>query len=263
MMSENKPTPTLEATDWHLLPLPSQAIAAASGGELPEHLIQVGVVEIHPNNQKIVYATRRRSDHGRDLGKELIVVQDITTSPSESNQVICSFTLRQLIQQLNQFHETEYLASISELSNAEEILQGGHMDVVTSVTAQFDSVQSLGAVQHISFLDRDALRHVVAPGLVADDNGYENRRERLLIGFRRCMVVLTIDCSVSHDNNTNNKTNELQIEAYIGPVNVDEYENDTKIQKRQPSSFAIPISEHILAYGCYDGGIRVYDVLKR
>ena len=137
------------------------------------------------------------------------------------------------------------------------------MNVVTSVTAQFDSVQSLGAVQHISFLDRDALRHVVAPGLVADDNGYEKKRERLLVGFRRCMVVLTIDCSVSHDNNTNNNTNDLQIEAYIGPVNVDEYENDTKIQKRQPSSFAIPISEHILAYGCYDGGIRFYDIRKR
>eukprot|EP00986_Skeletonema_menzelii_P009719 scaffold4487_cov145-Skeletonema_menzelii.AAC.10 len=258
-MRENKTTPTLEATDWHLLPLPSL------GGEEPEQVIQVGVVEIHPNNQKIVYATRSRSDHGRDLGKELIVVQDIAPSSEQSNDnpILCSFTLRQLIQRLNQFHEIEYLASISELSNAEEILQGGHMDAVTSLTAPFVSVQSLGAVQHISFLDRDALRYVVAPGLVGDDDEYGNKRERLLLGFRRCMVVLSIDRCLSHDNNTNDRSNKLQIEAYIGPVNVDEYENDTKIQKRQPSSFALPISEHILAYGCYDGGIRFYDIKKR
>ena len=273
MAAENKATPTLEAKEWHLLPLPSSAVSSSSSsvGEEQEQ-VEVGVVEIHPNNQKIVYATRRRSDHGRDLGKELIVVQDITThshhhdttsSPStttttteRSNPITCSFTLRELIQHLNQFRETEYLTSISDIPNAEEILQGGHMDAVTTLTVPLVSVQSLGAVQHVSFLDGDALRYVVAPGLVGDDdddkrNGYLNR-ERLLIGFRRCMVVVSIDCF-----------NKLHIEAFIGPVNVDEYENDTKIQKRQPSSFAIPISEHILAYGCYDGGIRFYDIQKR
>eukprot|EP00984_Skeletonema_dohrnii_P027132 scaffold16585_cov69-Skeletonema_dohrnii-CCMP3373.AAC.2 len=116
MAAENKATPTLEAKEWHLLPLPSSAVSSSVTGEEQEQ-VEVGVVEIHPNNQKIVYATRRRSDHGRDLGKELIVVQDITTrshhhdttsSPStttteRSNPITCSFTLRELIQHLNQF----------------------------------------------------------------------------------------------------------------------------------------------------------------
>eukprot|EP00574_Skeletonema_japonicum_P007728 CAMPEP_0201723650 /NCGR_PEP_ID=MMETSP0593-20130828/7625_1 /ASSEMBLY_ACC=CAM_ASM_000672 /TAXON_ID=267983 /ORGANISM="Skeletonema japonicum, Strain CCMP2506" /LENGTH=965 /DNA_ID=CAMNT_0048214779 /DNA_START=107 /DNA_END=3004 /DNA_ORIENTATION=+ len=287
-MGENKAIPTLKATDWHLLPLPSTA-TASSVGKGEQEQIQVGVIEIHPNNQKIVYATRRRSDHGRDLGKELIVVQDITTHDASSSSpttttsteekiisnnpttILCSFTLRQLIQHLNQFRENEYQSSISDLTNAEEILQGGHMDAVTSLTVPLVSVQSLGAVQHLTFLDRGALRDVVAPGLVVDDDDdgddgdYLNGRERLLIGFRRCMVVLSIDSNVTHDNNRDNKQQQqqLHIEAFIGPTNIDEYENDTKIQKRQPSSFAIPISEHILAYGCYDGGIRFYDVHKR
>eukprot|EP00984_Skeletonema_dohrnii_P020291 scaffold9836_cov164-Skeletonema_dohrnii-CCMP3373.AAC.5 len=116
MAAENKATPTLEAKEWHLLPLPSAAVSSSSApvGEEQEQ-VEVGVVEIHPNNQKIVYATRRRSDHGRDLGKELIVVQDITprshhhdttsstTTTERSNPITCSFTLRELIQHLNQF----------------------------------------------------------------------------------------------------------------------------------------------------------------
>lgn len=273
-MGENKTTttPTLVAKDWHLLPLPSSSSLAAA-----EENVQVGLVQIHPNNQKIVYATRRRSDQSRDLGKELIVVQDIRNSREEdtaaiaakTNPIICSFTLRELTKHLNQFREESYLSSISDLTNAEEILQGGHMHAVTSLTVPLLSVQLLGAVQDISFLDRDALRYSVAPGLVIDDDidhEYFNDRycvDRLLIGFRRCMVVLSINSSGVAERSSNNNNTKLQIEAFIGPDNVDEYENDTKIQKRQPSSFAIPISEHILAYGCYDGGIRFYDINKR
>ena len=264
---------TLEAKDWQLLPPPP--LSSSSSAEAEAEKIQVGVIEIHPNNEKIAYATRRRSDHCRDLGKELIVVQDInrsgdTTSANETedattaaNSRICSFTLRDLIKHLNQFRADNYLASISNLKNAEQILKGGHLDAVTSLTVPLLSVQLLGAVQNISFFDRDALHYTVAPGLIAYCDGYsndathENHVARLCIGFRRCMVVLSILTS-SYNNH-----NELHVEAYIGPENVDEYENVDKIQKRQPSSFAIPISEYILAYGCYDGGIRFYDINKR
>jgi len=259
-MFENKTaTPTLNAKDWYLLPLPSEAT-----DEQHREVVQVGVIEIHPNNQKIVYATRRRSDQCRDLGKELIVVQDIE---KKTHPILCSFTLRELIKHLNQFREKSYLSSVSDLKNAEEILQGGHMDVVTSLSVQLLSVQLLGAVQNISFLDRDALRFTLAPGLIGDDdndNGY--CVERLLIGFRRCMVVFSVTYSISdviQHSSINGNNTRLRVEAFIGPDNVDEYESDEKIQKRQPSSYAIPISEHILAYGCYDGGIRFYDIKKR
>ena len=66
---------TLEAKDWHLLPHPSSSAEK----------VEVGVVEIHPNNTKIVYATRRRADQSRDLGKELIVVQAIGGRSSHSS----------------------------------------------------------------------------------------------------------------------------------------------------------------------------------
>ncbi len=259
-MVENKTTTTLEAKDWHLLPMEAAATQ--------EEQVEVGVIEIHPNNQKIVYATRRRSDQSRDLGKEFIIVQDITRNNNHhetttTNPILCSFTLRELTKHLNQFREESYLSSISDIPNAEEILKGGHMNAVTSLSVPLLSVQLLGAVQHVSFLDREALRYTLAPGLIGgDENGDDDDDgycvERLLIGFRRCMVVLSII-----NNNSNNNTTKLHVEAFIGPDNVDEYENDSKIQKRQPSSFAIPISEHILAYGCYDGGIRFYDIQKR
>ena len=183
-------------------------------------------------------------------------MQDTTSSSTENNPILCSFTLRELVKHLNLFREEEHLSSLSQLSDTEEILKGGHIDIVTSLTVPLVSVHTLGAVQNISFLDRNALRHVLAPGLVdsgGSNDDDENNRERLLIGFRRCMVVLSIENSI----------NNLHIEAYIGPANVDEYENDIKIQKRQPSSFAIPISENCVAYGCYDGGIRFYDIQKR
>jgi len=127
------------------------------------------------------------------------------------------------------------------------------------------TVQMLGAVQRISFLSRDAIRRVVPPGYVREDKpsigGGSNGMQRLMIGFRRCVVVV----SVFHLKNQRKDecARGVQVMAYIGPDDLDEYEQDEKARKRQPSSYPVPISENILAYGCYDGGIRFYDIVRR
>ena len=308
-MGENRSSVTLEATDWHLLQNPSQAQTDAAAATADKNTVEeeVGIVEIHPNNSKLVYATRRRrrkqsssSDdrhHQRsrsDLGKELIVVQNLNSS-NNNNKISCSFTLRELTNAINQYRtdDTYYLSSTSmEQHDVEEILQRGHIDAVTSLSTPILNVHMLGSVQYIVFMDREALRYCLAPTLIPPDYdiGYDyeyldgvnthdrkkksgkttNTTERLLIGFRRCIVVVSISTgcttnnSSSINNSNNNNTHFLQVEGFIGPENIDDYENDTiKIQKRQPSSYAIPISENILAYGCYDGGIRFYNMLKR
>ena len=315
-MGENRSSVTLEATDWHLLQNPSQAqVADAATADEKTVEEEVGIVEIHPNNSKLVYATRRRrrkqsssSDdrhHQRsrsDLGKELIVVQNLNNSSDNNNNnnnnnnkmISCSFTLRELTKAINQYrtNDTYYLSSTSmEQHDVEEILQRGHMEVVTSLSTPLLNVHMLGSVQYIVFMDREALRYCLAPTLIPPDydvgyddeyldgvkhdkkkkNGNTNTTERLLIGFRRCIVVVSIStcCSTNsssssiNNGNINHNTHHLQVEGFIGPENIDDYENDIiKIQKRQPSSYAIPISENLLAYGCYDGGIRFYNILQ-
>ena len=63
-MGENRSSVTLEATDWHLLQNPSQVADAATADENTVEE-EVGIVEIHPNNSKLVYATRRRKRRDR------------------------------------------------------------------------------------------------------------------------------------------------------------------------------------------------------
>ena len=72
--------------------------------------------------------------------------------------------------------------------------------------------------------------------------------------------------SIFHTKEQNKKeqcARGVQVLAYIGPDDLDEYEQNEKARKRQPSSFPIPICENIIVYGCYDGGIRFYDIARR
>ena len=248
---------TLEAIDWRLLtPL------GGSGEE--DAKIQVGVVEFHPSlKNRVVYTTRARNDNSSDLGKCRIVIHDFDGNIQKEGDVKASFTLRELTKRINEFRTKSQLSAMQTATSAQQTHPPEMLDSLyyTTPTSPMPyTVKMLGAVQSISFLDRDAIRCKVPPGYVKDGVP-ESGLQRLLIGFRRCCVVV----SIFHTKQEKEEAyaQGVQVVAYIGPDNLDEYEVNEKARKRQPSSFPIAISENILAYGCYDGGIRFYDIIQR
>jgi len=246
--------PTLEAGRWHLITPPGEE----------DDKIEVGVVELHPSLNRVAYTTRGRNDkRSQDLGKTRIVIQDFDTSnPSNSNgTTVASFTLRELNKRINEFRTKSHSAMVAASTHPHS-----HNEILHSLSAASTpasimpyTVQMLGAVQNLSFLSRDAIRCHVPPGYVREE---ASRMQRLLIGFRRCVVVVSL-FHLDQQNNKELHAQGVQVIAYIGPDDLDEWEHNEKARKRQPSSFPISISENILAYGCYDGGIRFYDIIRR
>jgi hypothetical protein len=241
--------PSLEVGKWQVIRPPFQS----------DNRIEVGVVEVHPAlHNRIVYATRSRSDQNHDLPEELIVIQDFNESIHSPNpianpddgHVIACFSLEELVICLNDFQKTH--------SHAKEELPLLSINAIASWTDPI-TVQSLGAVQHISFLDREAIRTTTACGYVKDRPSTDGIY-KLMIGFRRCIVTVTL---FRTKNQQEPYARGLSVQAYIGPDNFDEYEGATKAKKKLPSSFAVPISEHLVAFGCYDGGVRFYDLLQK
>ena len=234
----------LEAGSWRLLPPPRES----------NEKIEVGVLEIHPSRNRVAYTTRSRTDQGQDIGRTRIVIHDFEFDHHESssdnnnssnngnNIILAMFSLRELTKRMNEFRTKEQLTATTHYnSHSQEILQSLTTKPIGIIPY---TVQMLGAVQNIAFLP------------------FSNSNvQRLMIGFRRCVVVV----STFHTNEQNSTScaRGVHVIAYIGPDDLDEFESNEKERKRQPSSFPIPISENIVAYGCYDGGIRFYDLHRR
>lgn len=227
----------VKAGSWRLLTPP------AEDGET----IEVGVVEVHPSLPRVAYATRSRRDRSPDLGRTKIVVHDFDhpgPSGGGGGRVASAFTLRELTVRINEFR-TDARLSAAAASDAAHVHSRDMLhSLATTPTPMVPyTVQMLGAVQRISFLSRDAVRCVVPLGHVRDE---PSGTQRLLIGFRRCAVVVSVFHLKKQDQESHARG--VQVMAYIGP-DLEEYEYDEKARKRQPSSFPVPISENILAYG--------------
>ena len=248
----NYPTPAkprIEAGKWQVIRPPFQS----------DNGIEVGVVEVHPAlHNRLAYATRSRSEQNHDLGEELVVIQDFDESNQSQNpisnpydgRVIACFSLDELVTCLNDFQKTH--------THAKEELPLLSINAIASWTDPI-TVQSLGAVQHLSFLDREAVRTTAAYGYVKDRPSTDGIY-KLMIGFRRCIVSVTL---FKTKNQSESYARGLSVQAYIGPDDFDDYEGATKMKKKLAASYAVPISEHIVAFGCYDGGVRFYDLLQR
>ena len=255
MAASTQPNPPiLEAGKWRLLTPPVDE----------NEKVEIGVLEVHPSLQlhRVAYSTRARSSRNQDLGKARVAIHDFDQNGDSRNSngnIIAMFTLRELNRAINEFRTRSVAASATthqQLSQDDML----HSLTATPPSAIPYTVQMLGAIQNITFLTRDAIRCRLPPGYVRDQEKSCSSMQKLLIGFRRCIVVVSI-FHTKHQTETYAKG--LQVMAYIGPDDLDEWEQNEKARKRQPSSFPIPISENILAYGCYDGGIRFYDIVRR
>mmetsp|Transcript_15052 Transcript_15052/g.32642 ORF Transcript_15052/g.32642 Transcript_15052/m.32642 type:complete len:898 (-) Transcript_15052:175-2868(-) len=240
------PNPILDAGSWHLLTPPAEK----------DEKIQVGVVDFHPSLNRVAYSTRARNDQSQDIGKTKIVIHDF--DQNSSGTIVALFSLRELNKRIDEFRTKSHLSMMAASAHSTHSQEMLHSLCTTSPSTMPYTAQMLGAVQNISFLSREAIRCQVPPGYVREE---PSRMQRLIIGFRRCVVVV----SAFHlkDQKKESCARGVQVVAYIGPDDMDEYERNEKARKRQPSSFPIPISENILAYGCYDGGIRFYDIIRR
>ena len=218
--------------------------------------IEVGVVVVHPAINRVAYTTRARSDNSEDIGSSRIIVQDFGENNEDgSNGVVASSSLRELVTRINEFR-TKHLSTMDAYASgthSHEILRS--LSVETQPTVQF-TVQTLGAVQNLAFLSRDAIRAQVPSGYVRAD---PSTKQRLMIGFRRCFAVVSL---VHREKRDESSPRGIEVIGYIGPEDFVEYELDDKYRRRLPSSFPIPISENIIAYGAWDGGIRFYDVFQ-
>jgi hypothetical protein len=238
--------PVPEVGSWNLLvPLP---------GEEDER-IEVGVVKVHPAINRVAYTTRARNDNSEDVGRCRIIIQDFD---DVRNETVASFSLRELVEKINEFRNN----TNSHLSTFEAHQYGTHHRL-HSLSAKPPhnmsyTAQMLGAVKNLAFLSRDAIYTQVPPGYVREE---PSTMQRLMIGFRRCVAIV----SIFHleDQHEESCARGIEVIGYIGPDDLDEHEQNEKTRKRQASSFPIPISENIIAYGCYDGGIRFYDMVTR
>ncbi|KAL9180756.1 hypothetical protein ACHAXT_011209 [Thalassiosira profunda] len=246
----NASRPPFAVGNWRLLSPPRE----------DREKIAVGVVEPHPSLDRVAYTTRARTDRGPDLGQARIVVHDYDLSSHCNGRVVASIRLRQLVKHINEFRaHSAMAASTAHAQHPRELLQG-LSSATTPQSATPYTVEQLGAVQKLAFLDRDAVRSQLPPEYVREE---ASRMQRLLIGFRRCAVVVSVFHLKHQMKDDPHGARGVHVDAYLGPDDLDEYEHDEKARKRQPSSFPVPISEQILAYGCYDGGIRFYDVVRR
>lgn len=245
---------------------------------------EIGVIRLHPSLNRVVYATTRSQyinddtscrEEG-DIGETRIIVHDIdftdmnctTNIGSGKNnhpEIVASFTLHELCTQMNEFRNDQ-----NRIMNLRERKVRSSSN--SSRTMTTTTVQMLGGVQNIDFLSCHA--KISRKVTDEDEDGPLNLQHlRLIIGFRQCVVVVSIDQSIGDApirssataSESRGETRGLQVIAYIGPDNLDgtcENHNE-KDMKKLPSSFPVPISETIFAYGCYDGGIRFYDILRQ
>jgi len=252
--------PNLECGNWQLLSPPGDYQQHRHRRrQHDEERLQIGLIQCHPSLLRLAYTTRRPSHLGLDdddLGSSQVVIQDYEDTlshecPDANGRVVCAFFLRELVEKINDHRSARGVVGAAPLT-----------------------ATSLGAIQHLAFLDREALREVVPRHLVRDDPPPDGMHQ-LLIGFRRCLVAASLfrlkDQSEPHARG-------ITVRLFLGPEDprqyrVDEEDEEEKGRtwseaawkqwKRQPSSFAAPVSEHVLAYGCYDGGLRFYDSIGR
>lgn len=221
--------------------------------------VEVGVIAMHPSrNNRLAYATRARTDRSPDLGRTRVVVQDFDDGGGNHDTVLALFSLRELVKRTNEFRRashSEMLAATAHDARTQDALHS--LQSSTPHSAMPYTVETIGAIQSMAFLTRDAIRCQVPPGYVKEE---PSTAQRLMIGFRRCVVIASI---FHRKEDAHSCARGVEVVAYIGPDDIDEFELDEKASKRQPSSFPIPVAENLLAYGCYDGGIRFYDIVRR
>lgn len=228
--------------------------------------VEIGVITIHPALTRVAYATRSKSaNEFSNLGRSRIVLTGFdascTSGDDGSASLLASISLKELIHKVNEFRIVSHTNTLTP--RADEVVDGlGGARASSVVNLTPDGV---GAVQHVTFLDDEALGCTVAGGHVRGRRGVRERSgQRLIVGFRRCFVVVTVDVSRSDDQRQQwQHQSIIHVHAYVGPEDLDEYEHDVKAGKRQPSSRPIPIAGNLLAYGSFDGGIRFYDISRR
>lgn len=302
------PTLTLEQCSWNLLtPPPSHAAHQIHAPFLDnDERNHIGFIKFHPSLNRVVYTaatTRSQYDSEKssccqerrgDIGDTRIIVHefdvvDATTNCNTSmvingvgrknddpKKIVASFTLHELSMQINEFRNNQ-----NRIMNVRErkinTTTNSSSSSNRSGTRSKYTVQMLGEVQNIDFLCcNDGFAEEMK---YEDDDRLMNMhhlRLRLMIGFRQCVVVVSIDQTMEEAINDSSTRGHrggarwLKVIAYIGPdhhlEDVCSAENshmNEKASKKLPSSFPVPISESILAYGCYDGGIRFYDILRQ
>jgi hypothetical protein len=184
----------------------------------------------------------------------MIIVQDFDENNKYgANEMVASFSLRELVTRINEFR-TKHLSTM-DASGTHSQKKMRILSVESQPTVQF-TVQMLGAVQNLAFLSRDAIRNQVPSGYVRAE---PSTKQRLVIGFRRCFAVVSL---VHLEQKDDSYAREIEVIGYIGPDDFVEYELDDKYRRRLPSSFPISISENIIAYGAWDGGVRFYDIFQ-
>ena len=228
--------PIPEVGSWSLLAPPP--------GENDEK-IEVGVVELHPTIDRVAYTTRARNGKSEDAGSSRIIIQDFNANLKDGgNEVVASLSFRELVERINDFRTNSHYLSdaCAHVSHSQDILQSLSTKAPSNVPF---TIEMLGAVQNLAFLSRDAICTQVPPGYVREE---PPMMQRLMIGFRRCVVVV----SLFHleDSKVESCARGVEVIGYIGPDNFVECDPGDKARKRQPSSFPIPISENIVAYGC-------------
>ncbi len=206
--------------------------------------IKVGVVEVHPTINRVAYTTRARNGKSEHAGSSRIIIQDFNANPNDGiNEVVASFSLWELVERINEFRTNSHLSDAhAYVLHSQEILQSLSAKSPSNVPY---TVEMLGAVQNLAFLSHDAIRTQVPPGYVREE---PSMMQRLMIGFRRSVAVV----SIFHleDQKEESCARGVEVIGYIGPDDLVECELSDKVRKRQPSSFPIPISENIVAYGC-------------
>lgn len=226
-------------------------MAPLPGGK--DEKIEVGVVGVHPAINRVAYTTRARNDKSEDVGSCRIIIQNFD---DDRNDIVASFSSRELVERINEFRTNSHSSTLEAHACGTH-----HLLHSLSTKAPFImsfTVQMLGAVQNLAFLSRDAICTQVPLGYVREE---PSTTQRLMIGFRRCVAIV----SIFHlkDQLEESCARGIEVIGLIGPDDLDEHEQNEKSRKRQASSFPIPISENVIAYGCYDGGIRFYDMVTR
>ena len=268
----------LEPDSWSMLTPPP----ASPSPQNDTTNYKIGVIRLHPCFNRIAYTTTTRSQYISDkenIGETRIIVHDLDcTANSITNcsdvgknvdsKIVASFTLHELNAQIIEFRDKQnHVMNVG----GRKLFRNNN---TVSGTSTKCTVQMLGTVQNIDFLSHDE-EFAEKMECGDEDKSLNNMQHlRLMVGFRQCVVIVSVKPSIIGEasicslakGGRGDMTQGLQVIAYIGPdLHLDDAcENrNEKNMKKLPSSFPVPISETIVAYGCYDGGIRFYDILRK
>ena len=256
---------------------------------------EIDVIKLNPSFNRVAYTT---NGGGGDIGigETRIIVQDFDvisattgnspmtmmnggkTGTNDDPKMVASCTLNELNAKINEFQNEH--CRIMNLSERRKRHNNNSSNNIRCETRTKCTVQMLGAVKSIDFLSRNEIRHQIDIGSVGkvrgdDEDGSLNiHHQRLMISFRHCIVVASIELTTVERTNfvSDSSWGEkrgLTVIAYIGPDNVIDdaccknSHLDEKALKKLPSSFPVPISGTMIAYGCYDGGVRFYDIHRQ